>query len=299
MGDLGASVDPLELVRLPGLMALTSGRPDVVIGLLDGPVAVDHPDLAAGSIRTVAGRQVPCRDARSLACRHGTFVAGVLVARRGARAPAIAPDCTLLVRAVFAETAQAGELPSATPRELAAAIVDCVDAGARILNLSAALTGMPVGGARVLEEALEHAVRRGVLVVVAAGNQGTVGGSAITRQPWVVPVVGYSAAGWPLAGSNLGFSAGSGGLGAPGEGVVGLTPSGEPVVSEGTSVAAPFVTGTAALLWSLFPGAAAVEVKRALLSAPASRRRTVVPPLLDAWGAYELLSGAPARRAMP
>ena len=269
------------------------------MGLVDGPVALDHPDLATNNIRTLGGIGGACRDTGSASCRHGTFVAGILAARRGARAPAIAPDCTLLVRPVFMEAEAAGELPGATPGGLAEAIVDCVDAGARVLNLSAALAGRAIGADRELQEALGYTARRGVLVVAAAGNQGAVAGSAIIRHPWVIPVVAYARTGRPLAQSNLGRSIGSRGLGAPGEGVVSLAPEGEPAVSAGTSIAAPFVTGAAALLWSAFPGAAAVEVKRALLSSPVGRRTTVVPPLLDAWGGYEVLSGGRARRAVP
>lgn len=280
-------------------MALTRGRADLTVGLLDGPVALEHPDLATGNVRTLHGIPGACQNPGSAACRHGTFVAGVLAARRGAPAPAIAPDCTLLVRPVFSEARPEGDLPSATPGELADAIVDCVDAGARALNLSAALAGGPFGADRGLEEALQYTVRRGVLVVAAAGNQRTVASSAITRHPWVIPVVAYGRAGRPLAQSNLGRSVGSWGLGAPGEGVVSLAAEGEAAVSAGTSIAAPFVTGAAALLWSVFPGVAAATIKHALLTSPAGRRRTVVPPLLDAWGAYEVLSGSRARRAVP
>lgn len=290
-------MDPLELVRLPGLMALTRGRADLIVGLVDGPVALDHPDLATGNVGTLAGTAGACRDNRSPACRHGTFVAGVLGAGRGARAPAIAPDCSLLVRPIFLE-GRVGELPSATPRDLAEAIVDCVDAGAQVLNLSAALAGGSFGAEGELEEALGYTTRRGVLVIAAAGNQGGMAGSVITRHPWVIPVVAYGRAGRPLARSNLGRSVGIGGLGGPGEDVISLTPDGEPAVLGGTSIAAPFVTGAAALLWSMFPGAAAVEVKRALLLSPTGRRRTVVPPLLDAWGAYEVLSRGRVGRAM-
>jgi len=292
-------MDPLELVGLPGLMALTHGRSDVVVGLVDGPVALHHPDLAPGSIRTLAGTPSACCNQRSEACRHGTFVAGILAARRSSRAPSIAPGCTLLVRSVFSETGPVGELPSATPEQLAEAIVDCVDAGARILNLSAALTVGPIGAQRELGEALGYTIQREVLVVVAAGNQGIIGGSVITRHPWAIPVIAYARAGWPLAQSNLGRSMGSRGIGAPGEGVVSLAPEGEPVTSGGTSVAAPFVTGAIALLWSAFPGAAAVEIKYALLSSLKGRRRTVAPPLLDAWRAYEVMSEGRTRRAVP
>ncbi len=63
----------------------------------------------------------------------------------------------------------------------------------------------------------------------------------------------------------------------------------------GTSVAAPFVTGTLALLWSLFPDAAAGLVKLAVTQAGVARRRSVVPPLLDGWGAYQALANASNR----
>lgn len=293
---IGGRMDPLEFVRLVGLMALTRGRPDLVVGLVDGPVALDHPDLATGNVRTLADGPGACQDTGSMSCWHGTFVAGILAARRGSRAPAIAPGCTLVVRPVFSEARQVGELPSATPEELSEAIIDCVDAGARVLNLSATLAGGSIGTERALEEALQYTVQRGVLVIAAAGNQGVLAGSAITHHPWVIPVVAYAWAGRPLARSNLGRSIGSGGLGALGEGVVSLTPEGEPAVSAGTSIATPFVTGAAALLWSAFPAATAAEVKHALLSAPAGRRRMVAPPPLNAWGAYEVLSTSQVRR---
>lgn len=291
-------MDPLEFVRLAPLMALTRGQSDAVIGLVDGPVAFDHPDLAGATIRTLGGVPGACRDPASDSCRHGTFVAGILVARRGARAPAIAPDCTLVVRPVFWEAGPAGGLPSASPGELAEAITACVDAGARIINLSAALAGGPGEPDRELGEVLGYAARRGALVIAAAGNQGAVMGSAITSHPWIIPVAAYARRGRPIAQSNLGRSIGSSGLGAPGEEVVSLASDGVPVASGGTSVATPFVSGTAALLWSAFPWAAPAEIKHALLSSAQGRRRAVAPPLLDAWGAYEVLSGGQARRAM-
>ncbi len=205
---------PLDLVNLTPLMARTSGRAEIKIGLIDGPVALDHPDLVAQNIFLVPGKQSgACSTATSLACLHGTFVAGMLMAKRGSAAPAICPGCTLLVRPIFAEAASTnGEMPSAKPAELASAIVDTVDAGARLINLSAAVAQPSASGERELEEALNYAARRNVIVIVAAGNQGTVGSSVITRHPWSIPVAACDLQGRMMAASNMGNSIGRNGL---------------------------------------------------------------------------------------
>ena len=282
---------PLDLVKLTALMERTSGRPEVTIGLIDGPVAMDHPELAGQPIREIPGSgSGACTQANSTACLHGTFVAGILSAKRRSVAPAICPNCTLLVRPVFAETKAAnGEMPSAMPEELAQAILDCIDAGARVLNVSAAIAQPSIKSERALEQALDQAARRGVIVIVAAGNQGTLGSTAITCHPWVIPVVGYDLQGRPMSHSNLGSSIGRRGLGAPGDRITSLGANGKPLTLGGTSAAAPYVTGEIALLWSEFPTATAAEIKLAATQAYTPRRTTVVPPLLDAWAAYQTM----------
>src|SRR5262245_23894756 len=291
-------MDPLDFVKLTALTELTSGSPEIMIGLLDGPVAVSHPDLAGAHIREVPGK-LPgtCAQASSVACMHGTFVAGILSARRGSAAPAICPNCTLLVRPIFSEMVPGnGEMPSATPEELAGAFIETIDAGARVLNLSAALGQPSTKGERDIEDALDYALKRGVVLVVAAGNQGSIGSSAITRHRWVIPVVACDLHGRPIRQSNLGNAIGRRGLSAPGESVTSLGAVGEVYPSGGTSAATPFVTGAIALLWSLFPAATAAEVKSALTQATTPRRNTIVPPSLDAWAAYQAMLITHARR---
>lgn len=283
---------PVGLTKLDELMKLGEGSTEVAIGLLDGPVATDHPDLAGTSIRRISKAMgSKCSQVSSAACRHGTFVAGILSARRGSAAPAICPGCTLLVRPIFQETNRDERtMPSVTPEEVARAIIEAVDAGARVLNLSAAFDQPSTRSERQLKEALDHAAMRGTIVVAAAGNQGTLGSSAITRHPWVIPVGACDPRGRPLGESNLGGSIGKWGLMAPGEGVTSLGTEGKPLTWGGTSVAAPFVTGTVALLWSEFPDASATEVKSAVTARGYGKRRTsVVPPLLDARAAYEAM----------
>ena len=282
---------PAELVSLTTLMTLTRGNAEIVVALIDGPVHVSHPDFAGAVIREIPGKvRGACARASSTACGHGTFVAGILCARRESAAPAICPACTLLVRPIFAEsTSTDGVMPNATPADLAAAIVECIDAGARAINLSVALAQPSSKHERQLEEALDHAARRGVIVVAAAGNQGAIGSSAITRHPWVIPVVACDLAGRPLRQSNLAGSIGRRGLSAPGDQITSLSSDEKTAISAGTSVAAPFVTGAVALLWSTFPKATAAKVKTAIIPRVSSRRASIVPQLLNARAAYQQL----------
>ena len=287
----------LDLVKLTALMERTSGSPEVRIGLIDGPVLTQHPDLAGGHLREIPGvGGATCTQANITACLHGTFVAGILSAKRGSPAPAICPGCTLLIRPLFGE-AMAGieQMPSATPQELAAAIIECIDAGAQVINLSLALAQPSARAEQSIEEALNETIRRGVIVIVAAGNQGTLGSSAITRHPWVIPVVACDLRGRPLNDSNLGSSIGRHGITAPGDAITSLSAGGQSLTLGGTSVAVPFVTGAIALLWSEFPAATAAQIRLVVSKASARRRASIVPPLLDAATAYQSLLTANAR----
>jgi subtilisin family serine protease len=281
----------LDLVRLTALMDLTRGSPEVGIGLIDGPVARDHADLAESPIQEVPIKEgASCQNSNSSACLHGTFLAGILSARRGSVAPAICPACTLLVRPIFREGGRGGKYePSTNPDELATAVFDCIGAGARVINLSLAIVRPSTASEKTLKSALDHAMNRGIIIVAAAGNQRMVGSNVITRHPWVIPTAACDHEGLPSAYSNIGLSIGTRGLRAPGDGVISSGADGRSFPSSGTSVAAPFVTGTIALLWSIFPSATAQELKLAVTQATV-RRVSVVPPLLDAWTAYQTLA---------
>src|SRR5690242_11984671 len=98
-------LDPLDVVGLTPLKGRTGGQPEIVVGLIDGPVFLAHPDLADQNIKEVPGKlRGTCAHADSAACLHGTFVAGILCARRGSAAPATCPGCTVLIRPIYSET---------------------------------------------------------------------------------------------------------------------------------------------------------------------------------------------------
>jgi subtilisin family serine protease len=286
-------MNALERVRLTPLMERTSGRPEIVIALIDGPVLMQNAALWSKNVRQVDSKlPATCRRASSAACMHGTFVASILAAKRGSGAPAICPDCTLLVRPIFSESdPHNGQMPSAAPDELAEAIVDAVKGGASVLNLSVSLAESSAPGNRQLEQALNYAAARDVLIVVAAGNQGMIGGSVLTSHPWTIPVIACDDSGRPLASSSLSASTGQRGLSAPGENVPVIGSNAAISRISGTSAAAPFVAGTAALLRSAFSRATAAAIKVALTDKRMGQRRRLIPPLLDAWAAYQVLAG--------
>jgi subtilisin family serine protease len=267
-------------------MERTRGSATLTIGLIDGPVNLEHPDLRDAGIRTVSGGG-NCSRVDSVACAHGTFVAGILTGRRGSSGPAIAPGCTLLVHPIFPEgRGRNGDMPSTTPEELAGAIFDTVRAGARVLNLSAGIAHPTLKGDHWLNKALNYAAQNRVVIVAAAGNDGTVGGSVITRHPWVIPVVSCDLTGRPAGNSNLGRSIGQRGISAPGDRISSVGSNQGTETFSGTSVAAPFVTGAIALLGSEFPYASPSAITQAISGGRTRHRRGIVPPLLDAWAAY-------------
>ena len=192
-----ARIDALALVKLVPLMERTSGRPEIVVGLLDGPVAMGLSALAGENIQQAGSSSADCSPPGGFACGHGTLVAGILSARRSSSPAGICPGCTLLVRPIFGESSggDGAALPQATPEELAQAIRESVEAGAHVINVSAAVVGHRCSrrlGERRLAEALDQAMQHGCLVVAAAGNQGDIGSSMITEHPWVIPVAAYS-----------------------------------------------------------------------------------------------------------
>ena len=147
----------------------------------------------------------------------------------------------------------------------------------------------------MLGDSLDRALRCGVITVAAAGNQGEIASSAIDAPPMGHPRSCVRSAWQAYVESNLGSSIGRSGLRAPGEGITSVGSKGAPMISlGGTSAAAPFVTGTHRApvvgVSALHPA----QVKFAVTQAQ-GLRRGIVPPLLNAWTAYEALARARGR----
>jgi len=109
---------------------------------------------------------------------------------------------------------------------------------------------------------------KGVLVVVASGNDGTdidyaPDYPAAFNMPNQLTVAASTASDYMASWSNSGFNLVH--LAAPGSEILSTLPKNRIGYMNGTSMAAPFVAGAAALLWSDRPQATVGQVRSALL----------------------------------
>ena len=195
---------------------------------------------------------------------HGTHVAGIIGAQ-GNNAIGIAGvnwDVDVMALKFLDENGEGNTADAAN------AIDYAVAHGARVINAS---WGGPAFS-MALYGAIKRAGERGVLVVAAAGNEGVNADSkpdypAAFDLPNVVSVAATDRSDRLLDFSNYGSK--SVDLAAPGDDVYSTVPtvsdpSGYASFS-GTSMAAPFVSGAAALYLGRFPQASADQVKAALM----------------------------------
>jgi subtilisin family serine protease len=160
---------------------------------------------------------------------HGTFVAGI--------AALVAPDARILPMRVLDGEGRGNVFV------VAEAIYDATALGADVINLSFGTAQRT--DSRVLADAVSDAARAGVVVVAAAGNDGSAARHYPAAMKEVVSVAAMSSGGTGLTAFS---SRGSWvDIAAPGENVVSSLPCGYGTWS-GTSMAAPFVAGGAAVL---------------------------------------------------
>jgi cyanobactin maturation PatA/PatG family protease len=248
-----------EIHGLGRLQSCTPGDPRIRIAVLDGPVDRRHPALAGARLTVPAGSA--CTAPPGPACRHGTYTASLLFGQPGSGVPGIAPACSGVLLEVFQETAgappvtgHAGVSPCPQAR-LAAAILQALELGAHLINISAGQLVQQHEPRPVLSQelaaALAQCARRNVLVVAAAGNEGCECLHVPAGVPGVLAAGACGPDGWPLPGSNWGGIYGRQGLLVPALQVPGAQCGGGLVRMSGTSVAAARATGVAALLLSL------------------------------------------------
>jgi hypothetical protein len=290
------SLQQMHLVSLPQAWNYTTGSSMVIVGVIDSGMLKDHPDLQGniffnqyeipdngidddgnGYIDDYCGWDFA--DAPELADIalgdftvrdndvtdenfHGTHVAGIIgaVSNNGIGISGVCWNIKLLpVRAGFRTSGGGGYLQD---DDAAAAIIYATDMGANVLNLS---WGDPNYSA-IIADACHYAYIRGVTVVSSAGNTP---GPNLNYPAKLASTISVGAvdpyktlAGFSSYGPELD-------LVAPGQQIYSTYhASGPDIYKElsGTSMSAPFVTGSIALLMSLQPNLTPDEVRAHLLS---------------------------------
>lgn len=234
-------------LRAPQGWDYSTGSEAVTIAILDTGVDLNHLDLAG---KIVPGYDFVNHDALAQDDNgHGTHVAGIAAASGNNGIGVVGVSWGARIMPVKVLNA-GGNGSFAT---LAEGIAWAADHGAQIVNLS-------LGGASpsaVLEEAVNYAVGKGVVLVAAAGNTGSNFVLYPARYPNVIAVGAVDAANNRMGISNYGPELD---LVAPGASIY-STLIGGYGYKGGTSMAAPYVSGLAAILYGMNSSPAAITAE--------------------------------------
>jgi subtilisin family serine protease len=227
-------------IRAPEAWEQTRGTASTVIAIVDTGVDSSQPDVRG---RVLSGWDFQNNDSNPYDDDgHGTAVA-TTAAGAGNDGVGIAGMCW---RCRILPVKVLNGSGHGTHSNIAAGIVWATNHGADVINLSIA----GLSSTTALEAAVGYAVRKGVVVVAAAGNDGTYRRTYPAAYPGVISVAASNIADVLYPWSNRGTWVT---LSAPG-----CAYAGQPRARWGwlcgTSLATPVVAGTVGLMKSLAPG---------------------------------------------
>lgn len=232
-------------------------------------------DLHDATDRFYGNHNIMCDD-----YSHGTFVAGIIAAQ-----PNPQNKMTGIYPAAKIMTIRAIPEGDEYDKDISSAIYYAVDNGAKVINMSFGKRTSP--NANMEEEAIRYAAKHDVLLVMASGNNG-VNCDKITYYPQALDETGKRIGnlirvgasdidGNPGSISNYGKNCVD--LFAPGIDVTSLSSDNSFTTSSGTSIAAPVVTGIAAIIRDYFPKLTAEQVKEILIKSvtPMNGKQVKIP----------------------
>jgi len=248
-----------------GIQAVNVGKSaytgkGVKLAVLDTGFDFTHPDFAGRTIhrKSFVGRQAIDKDG------HGTHCAGIAGGGRKGKAGfryGVAPGAKLFIGKILDDN---GEGSDGTALE---GIEWALEKGCRVISLS--MGAEPeTAYSKLFEQVAQTVLAQGCLLIAATGNDSRRGKVAPVNHPANCPsilAVGALTAGMKVAefscgGVREGEWSGQVDLVAPGDEILSAKVGGGYGVESGTSMAVPFVSGMAALLWEEFPEAGAWEI---------------------------------------
>lgn len=227
----------------------------IKIAIIDTAIDTTHPAFANSILATFDA----LGETKSEPERHGTAIAAIVGAR--AELTGVAPAANILGVRAFATDA-GGKAVSNTLALLKALDWAAINS-ARVINMSFAGPNDPLLG-----QAIAAAVKRGIVVVAAAGNGGPSAAPAYPgAYPSVIAVTAIDSVDAIYKNANRGTYIA---LAAPGVDIIAAAPKGAYDISSGTSMAAAHVSGIAALMLEKNPKLTPKEI-RDMLSKSARR----------------------------
>ncbi|GAA2391626.1 S8 family serine peptidase [Nonomuraea africana] len=225
----------------------------VTVAVIDSGVDLTHPSLRVAGKADLTGTGY--RDCIG----HGTAVAGIIAAQhlKGVAFHGVAPGVRLL------SFKQTNEERKGNPELLAKAIKTATDLKSDVINLS---IEMEADDPRI-RAAVAYALANNVVVVAAAGNVKKEDGTPAPAYPASYEgVISVGSAGPDGRLTSFSNAAGQVSVLGPG-GTITSTWTGKSFATdlEGTSYAAPYVAGVAALVRARFPGLDQAQVKRRIM----------------------------------
>ena len=228
------------------------------VAVLDSGVANDNPDI---NPKVVARANFTNGETGDDNYGHGTHVAGIVAGTENTQGVAgTCPGCTILDGKVLNDSG------IGSSSGLADGINWAVSNGAKVINMS-----LGVRASRTLETAVNNAWSKGVVLVAAAGNGGNQAKIYPGAYPNVIAVAATDNKDAKASFSTYGASWVD--IAAPGVNVYSTFPNHTFVlgtqnnrsfrydVGNGTSMSAPIVAATAALVWSRNAGATSAEIR--------------------------------------
>jgi len=257
-----------QLSDLVGAGPLAGNGRGVTVAVLDTWVDVTHPDFGGRVSRGVTctdGRCVAGADEPDTCDPHGTHVTGIVASSRYGVAPEVK---VVPIRVLTSDTGSC----AANAADVALGIRYAISHHIELINVSLGSTFPLADPKRVLPAAVTAAKKAGDLVIVAAGNGQAAAASTYGPDALTVAALGPSGsiASYSQRGKGVDIAApggdASGGTCDPADCVVSTWEDGGYASDAGTSMAAPFVSGTAALLLSQDPHRTVAQVRQIILS---------------------------------